>query len=144
MTKEEKQFDILKTELEISQQQMNKYDQLSGTIKTWTVTLWVASLGWSFQIKRKELVLLSIFTVLVFWTLDAINKNFRENYKKRRQELAGAIREFLNNPSSADNFTFLDFPLRNWIGVIRQFAEPHVSLLYLSLIVITVIIFLKF
>lgn len=39
------QFQIVKAEFEMSQNQMDKYDDTSVKIKTWAATLWGASIG---------------------------------------------------------------------------------------------------
>lgn len=64
---EQHQFEILKTELLLTQQEVDKYDHMSTTIKTWAVTLWVASSGWAIQSKRKEILFLGILIIFVFW-----------------------------------------------------------------------------
>ncbi|MCX6779289.1 MAG: hypothetical protein NTU97_03600, partial [Candidatus Magasanikbacteria bacterium] len=80
----DQQFDLVKNELELIQKQVDKYDDMSAKIKTWSVTLWAALSGWSFQSKSKEVLLLAVFVLVLFWALDAVNKNFRMDYRKRR------------------------------------------------------------
>ena len=58
------QFKIVQIEFKLMQGQMDKYDGLSAKIKTWTVTIWEVLLGWSFQVQKKEILLLSIFIFL--------------------------------------------------------------------------------
>ena len=135
-------FDLLKVELELTQKQMDKYDHLSTTIKTWTVTLWAASLGWSFQIRREEVVLIGVVMVAAFWTIDAVNKNFREGYKRRRDEVALLLQKlFSDSPLPADAVS-PDLPKHKMSRAIIRFLEPHVSMLYVSLIVVAIILFL--
>jgi hypothetical protein len=142
MTKEEIQFDLLKTELDLTQRQMDKYDQLSGMTKTWAVTLWAASLGWSFQIKREEIILLSAFIALAFWMLDAANKNFRRDYKKRRDEAASALRKIFQGQAIGQEVVSPDLPLHQWRHIFKEIFQPHIFILYLSLILVSLIIFL--
>jgi len=140
MTPDEIKFDLLKQELELTQGQMDKYDELSSKIKTWAVTLSAAILGWYFQVKQREIVLLVIFVAFTFWILDAVNKNFREGYKKRRNEVAQALRKIFHNPSVLGDFVAPDFPERNWSAVVGKFFEPHIFILYFSLIAVALII----
>lgn len=101
---------MLKSELQLTQDQMDKYDKLMAKIKTWAITLWAAVLGWSFQVKRKEIILLAIFAALIFWILDAVNKNFRQDYKKRRDEIILALQNLFKNSLIPSDFVSPDLP----------------------------------
>ena len=78
---EEQRIALLESEMKICQSQVDKYDSIIERIGTWAVTLWVASLGWSFQVNRQEVVILNLVIVLVFWVLQGMNKAFRQDYK---------------------------------------------------------------
>lgn len=140
---EGKQYDIIKTELNLTQSQMDKYDGLSVKIRTWTVTLWIVIMGWTFQVRKKEVLLLSIIIVLIFWWLDALNKNFRKDYKQRRDEAAQALKKYFQTFSWPKKFFAPDLPLhRNReIGALKNFFKPHVSLIYIPLIIIALVVF---
>lgn len=140
MTKDELQFDLLKTELELVQRQIDKYDQISSTVKTWTVTLWAASLGWSFQTKQEGIVLISVFIVMAFWLFDASNKNFRQDYKKRRDEISVALRKIFKGEPSGERVVSPDLPLHEWRRLPGKIFEAHVSILYLSLLLASLIV----
>ncbi len=142
MTKDELQFNLLKTELELTQRQMDKYDQLGATIKTWAVTLWAASLGWSFQSKNKEIVLLAIIIAGAFWMLDAVNKNFREDYKNRRDKVALELQKLFNGIPLPKDFVSPNLPAHKWNDVLRRAFEPHLFILYVVLVAVAIIIFL--
>lgn len=142
MMESNQQFDLLKTELEIIQRQIDKYDQLSMTIKAWSVTLWAASIGWSFQVKRPEIILVAIFIVLAFWVLDAVNKNFREDYKKRRTEISNTFHNLASGSLSSSEIITPKFPIHKWSEVMRQFFQPYIFVLYVSLVLIGVAIYL--
>lgn len=138
---QENQFDFVKAEFQLTQKQMDKYDDLAAKIKTWAITLWAALLGWAFQTKREDILLLSIFIVLAFWSLDAVNKNFRQDYKKRRDEIANALRVFFQNSSWPENFITPDLPHHRTIEALRKFFKPHIFLFYIPLIMVALIIF---
>lgn len=129
-----KQYDILKLELEIVQRQIDKYDQQGATIKAWTVTLWAASLGWSFQVDRPAMILVGIFVALAFWMLDAVNKNFRQDYKHRRDEVTKALQARVAETEST--IVTPSFPAHRMSGAFRQMLEPHIFILYSALIII--------
>ena len=142
MVKDELQFNLLKTELELTQRQMDKYDQLGATVKTWSVTLWAASLGWAFQSKNKEIILLAIIIAVAFWMLDAVNKNFREDYKNRRDKVALELQRLFSGTPLSKDFVSPDLPIHRWGGVTGRIFEPHLFIFYIVLITVAVIIFL--
>jgi len=137
----EKQIDLVKAELELTQRQMDKYDSLSGQIKTWTITLSAALIGWSFQTKNKEVVLMVIFVVLAFWALDAFNKNFRQDYKKRRDDVAAALRQYFKTETWPNNFVSPSLPKHHSSDAFKKIFQPHIFLLYLPLIAIALLIY---
>src|SRR3989344_24809 len=100
---EQHRLEILKTELILTQQEVDKYDQMSTTIKTWAVTLWVASSGWALQSKNKEVFLLSAVIMVVLWFFDGINKTFRMNYRKRREEVSKMLEKVFLNKALNEN-----------------------------------------
>jgi len=134
-------FHLLRSELKLTQQQMDKYDHLLSQIKTWTITIWAALSGWSFQSKIKEILLLSIFIVLIFWFLDVFNKNFRQDYKKRRDEIADALKVYFQTNNLPQDFVSPDLPKHRTIEAIKYLFKPHVFLLYLPLIVISLLLY---
>lgn len=140
---EENKYDLVKTELELTQSQMDKYDGLSVKIRTWTVTLWVVIMGWTFQAGKKEALLLGALVVLIFWWLDAMNKNFREDYKQRRNKTAQALKLYFQTSSWPDNFFAPDLPShpRRIAGSLKKFLKLHILLLYFPLIIISLIVF---
>ena len=78
-------------EFELVQKQMDKYDDISTKIKTWALTLEIAITGWALQSQRREFLLLGVPIILTSWALEAIHKSYRQDYKKRRNEIIGAL-----------------------------------------------------
>ncbi len=134
-------YDLLKTELTICQQQMDKYDQLSSTMRTWAVTISIASIGWFLQIRIKEVLLLTMFVALIFWILDAMNKNFREDYKKRRNEIGDALNKLFKTGKLSQNVSSPNLPKHEFTAFIKKIMQPHVFPLYVSLIIVAAILF---
>lgn len=134
-------YDLAKTELELTQGQMDKYDDFSAKIKTWAITSWAALLGWSFQSDRKEVLLLAFFIIVFFWVFDAINKNFRQNYKARRDEVAKALETVFRTEKWPTDFVCPALPLHKNISVVRQIFRIHIAILYLPLAIIALILF---
>jgi len=135
----EQQFNISKLELELVQKQIDKHDDISTKIKAWAITLWAAMIGWSFQVKRKELLVLVIVALFLFWILDAINKNFRQGYRARRQEVSEAFQFYIKNSIWPESFISPEISKSySYWGVVKNFFRPHLFLSYLSLIIISV------
>jgi hypothetical protein len=137
----DKQFEILKTELTLTQSQMDKYDQMSTTTKTWAVTLWLASSGWAFQVVRKEVFLVSIILVLIFWFFDALNKTFRTHYKKRRDEVAGILRAVFEKGEPPAGTVAPNLPAYGLGDVFKNATALHVVMPYFVLALISAIFF---
>lgn len=134
-------FDLTKAEFALTQQQMDKYDNLLAQIKTWTITLWAALSGWSFQSQMKTILLLSILITLVFWFLDALNKNFRQSYKKRRDEIAVALRAYFATDQLPADFISPDLPKQRTAEALKHLFQFHVCLLYCPLIIVSLILY---
>jgi hypothetical protein len=143
MTKEEIQLNLLKMELELVQRQMDKYDQLSVTTKTWTVTLWIASLGWYFQIKHQEIIFLAMFVVILFWFLDSMNKNLRQGYKRRRDEIATALQKIAAGRGDGSAAITPSLPVHRFFNAVFVMFQPHVAFFYLSLVVVGALLYMR-
>ncbi len=134
-------FNLVQSEFDLTQRQMDKYDHLLSQIKTWTITIWAALSSWSFQSKIKEILLLSIFIVLIFWLLDVFNKNFRQDYKKRRNQIAGALEVYFKTNNLPEDFVSPNLPQHKTIDALKYLFFPHVFLLYLPLIIISLLLY---
>ncbi len=137
----ELQFQIVKAEFEISQNQMDKYDDMSVKIKTWAATLWGASIGWAFQAKNKNILLLGLVMVIFFCVIDAVNKNFRANYKTRRNEVANAMNEYFQKGEWPQEFSSPQLPPFKEFEIIKAISSPHVFLFYAALFILAVAAF---
>lgn len=134
-------FEILKAEFLLTQQQMDKYDQMATTTKTWALTLWVASSGWAFQVQRHEVFLLSIVVVATFWFFDALNKTFRTHYKDRRDKVTGALRGYYATGELSPSFVAPQLPPYTLAGMRKNAFLPHLMLPYIVLILISVALY---
>jgi len=137
----EAQFQIVKAEFEMTQNQMDKYDDISIKIKTWAVTLWGASMGWFFQTKNKEILLLGLVITIFFWIIDIINKNYRTNYKTRRNEVVKAMNEHFQKGEWPKNFTSPEPPLNKKIEIKHVILMPHMSVFYIALFSLALLLF---
>ncbi|MFA5155611.1 MAG: hypothetical protein WC453_04225 [Patescibacteria group bacterium] len=135
-------FSVVLKEWELIQAQLDKYDGLSARIKTWAITLWVASLGWSFQIANRHMALLSLVVVLAFWCLDAVNKNFREDYRARRETVSAALAMFFRDGSWPADFTAPQMPPHRFGRIFKYLLELHICLNYLPLMAIAALVYI--
>jgi hypothetical protein len=134
-------FDLAKLEYGLVQQQIDKYDEVGYKIKAWTVTLWVTLFGWALQFGRPQLLLLNIFAVLVFYFLDAVNKNFRQDYKARRTLVAAALEQFGRTGTWPQDFRTPVNPEHRWADVAKQVGEAHLFLVYVPLSAISLAVY---
>lgn len=139
---DDKKYDLLKTEFLLTQQQMDKYDQASTTIKAWAVTLWVASSGWALQSGKKEMFILSVVLILAFWFFDGINKTFRTNYKARRDEIAVALGKVFKGENVPENTISPNLPKYSLKHVFSNSFLLHIALPYLIFLLLSLIFFL--
>lgn len=132
------QIDLLKTELSIAIQQTDKFDGMSATIKGWAITLWAASVGWSFQVAEDKVLFLSILIILLFWFFDALNKNFREDYKEQRNVVSEALETLYRTGEVPPDVSAPHVPSHTWTKAWRRAALAHLALPYLVLIAVSV------
>lgn len=144
MDKAATQFDILKAELKLVQQQMDKYDQLSTTTKTWAITLWAASIGWAFQVKRPEIFLLSIIIVATFWSFDALNKTFRQGYNRRRKKVAEMLEYLFRTGEIAEGMVAPRLPEHRRREMINNMLYLHTAAPYLLLSFISIVLYWRY
>lgn len=144
MTHDETKYDLLKTELKLTQGQMDKFDQFSTTIKAWTITLWAASVGWSFQTDRKDVLYVSMLIVALFWVFDAINKTFRQDYRKRRNEVASALEQLFTKNSLAPDVVAPKLPTHRTLDAARNALALHIALPYILLEFVSLALITKF
>jgi len=132
--------------MKICQSQVDKYDSIIERIGTWAVTLWVASLGWSFQVNRQEVVILNLVIVLVFWVLQGMNKAFRQDYKERRDEVARLLNRMGKEEVKFDKIDAPYFPVHKnlWKNTLENMFKPHSALIYVLLFLVSVVIYLRF
>jgi len=138
---EDSKFTIVKMEFEITQKEMDKYDGISSSIKTWSVSMWAALMGWSFQSSHKELLLVSFFGIIVFWMLDAVNKNFRQNYRKRRDAIEIALQVYGSTGVWPEKFVTPQLPPYGVIHAFRRMFEWHIFLLYVPLAILALVVY---
>ncbi len=132
--------------MKLSQDQVDKYDSILERITTWTITLWVASLGWSLQVGRREIVVLNLVIVLVFWILQGMNKAFRQDYKIRRDEVARLLNKMGKENVALGKINVPSFPSHKnlWKNTLANMFRFHSALVYLLLLAASAVIYIRF
>jgi len=138
---ESNQFEILKDELKMMQSQMDKYDGFATSIKTWTLTLWGVSVGWAFQSGIKEMLAISLVLLMAFWLFEGINKTYRMNYKKRRDEVAVVLQHVFKTGELPDGISAPQFPNHDFQHAMRNALLLHISVPYLALGAVSVVLY---
>lgn len=141
MSTNDTKYDLFKAELSLAQGQMDKYDQLSSTTKTWAITLWAASVGWAVQTHVPVIALLGGVSTVLFWFLDAYIMMFRLNYKDRRNIAAEALKTYSEKGEFAGGLRPLDLPTHDNGGMARSFFLVHLSLPYVALAALVAVVF---
>jgi len=134
-------YDLLKTELLLTQQQMDKYDQLSSTTKTWAVTLWVAIIGWTVQIHIRELIWVGVVVLIFFGFFDWNNKRFRQDYKDRRNEIAKALESYFKTDKISDLVSSPQLPSHENNNLLSTKYIVHIGLPYITLLILSVVVY---
>jgi len=132
-------FDTAKLEYSLVQQQIDKYDEVAHKIKSWVVILWVVLFGWSVQFDKPTILLINCYAVLVFFLLDSVNKNLRQDYKRRRGVIAEALQKFGQTEIWPENFRTPDVVKHFTGGIVKEALELPVVLLYLPLAAVALI-----
>lgn len=141
MEHEATKYDLLKSEFLLAQQQMDKYDQLCTTIKTWAITLWAASSGWAIQTKEYKIFLLTIFATAFFWVLDGYHKTVRQNYKKRRNEVAEILGKLFETGAIPADAVSPKLPAHNWKHLLEYLFSVHIAIPYIVMIFISMALY---
>jgi len=95
---EEKEFfkyrmKLLIKEIDIDNNIISTYQNISSTIKGWTITLWSVIIIWSVLENNNDLALVGILVCFIFWMIDTYTVNNTKKALLRMRE----IEEFLNN-----------------------------------------------
>lgn len=120
-----------------------RYDELTFKVKTITLTMWVAVIGWSFTITNQKLSLVAIAVLIGFWSLSATYRAIQIRYIKKSE----IINELFNNKNLLLNiFNNQEFP-KGLVHKIDEKEEPMEKLYlffrgYISPAVIVFYIFL--
>ena len=95
------QLDFLKLEYESINEIIKRVDEITQTIKNWTLLIWAGSLSLALgQTNFRQFVILTAVLPLPFWFVDAWWRGIQRTCIFRIRKIS----EFLNGPSLAESF----------------------------------------
>jgi len=103
------QLEILKIEIELTNQAISRIDEITQTTKNWTVVIWSSSMA--LCLSRIELQNFIIFTAIIpflFWLIDGLWRYYCEAFIFRQDKIS----DFLNDYRLLKSFEqkqFADF-----------------------------------
>lgn len=101
---ENQRFEILKTELSLLQQTLDKYDDLIFRGRNIFITLWVASIGLSFTVKSSAFPLLAVLLSILYWFLEGMMRHqYWLKYVDRYR--------FIRNQINSESFDLAEMPI---------------------------------
>lgn len=143
----EKQFELLKLEIQLIDTAIRSQDDITKSIKNWAIVTWTASVG--FAVANPSLarfVWATAFVPLAFWIVDGFFRRIQRTFVVRVQEISA----FVNGPSFAASVVSggaLEFhvlqmrsmsgPLTSWFDAMRF---RTVAVLYLLMIAGSVLV----
>lgn len=117
-------------------------------IKTATITIWTALIGWSFSVKVYQIIFAGYIVIISFWFLEAVYWRVQVSYIRKASILA----EYLNDLKTLDD-TFrnklvpkgLVYPLgslegESKVSFLRALKAPSIAIFYGFLLAATSVI----
>lgn len=144
------QLRLFEKEIDEIQRIIARYDDLIFKVKTITITLWVAVIGWSFTINNNALSIVGLTVILGFWSLGATYRAIQIRYINRSKELSSIVSD---QEKLRDIFMRSDlsecpiYQLSEGEGIrtkamyfARGYASPSIFIFYCFLVVINIFI----
>jgi len=151
-------IELLKNEIDILSSIIGRYDDILFKIKGWTITLWMAVVGWGILSNSMLLLILALFVPILFCFLEVQFKMIQRQYIFRGNNLQ---KFFHNDEKLKEVFKEKNIPQNpgiydlnsHYIGKIKELSEkykkmtnffwiirfPNVYLFYLTILILTVI-----
>ena len=86
-------LDLLKKELDLISSVIGRYDSMLFQIKGWTITLWIAVVGFGFQSKLIPVFMLAFFIPILFCFIEVEFKHIQRQYIFRGNKLEKFLRD---------------------------------------------------
>lgn len=120
MNKSEQEFRLrlIEKEIDTVSSKIDHYDDLVFRIKSWSITIWIAIIGYGISKENKFIILIGIFPVILFW----INEGLFKMYQDRIARRLTRIEKYISS-KYFDNF----FKLKNNSEYIDEYGKLNIS-----------------
>ena len=151
-------LELLKKEIDIITSVIGRYDDILFRIKSWTITLWIAVIGWGLYNTSMIILLLAIFIPIIFCFIEVEFKRIQRQYTYRAQKLEKFFRDnkkmkeafkkkdIPENPGVYDpnahaigKLADLEKDYKKKTSRLRIIGFPNVNLFYLSMLILTIV-----
>ena len=122
LTNDEK-FEVLKIEMGLIQNTLDKYDDFIFRNRNWFITLWIATIGLSFSVKSSLIALLATGLCFIYWLIEGV---MRSEYWYKYVLRYRAIRNSLNQDDFNIN-KFNIYDLTNKFGKTDHSEKPKIK-----------------
>ncbi|TNF69407.1 MAG: hypothetical protein EP298_03565 [Gammaproteobacteria bacterium] len=122
--------------LEFVQEIITRMNRCSFQLKQWMVTLVAAILGLSISVAKSELVLVSLFPILIFWLLDGYYLHQERKYRKLYQMIIQGFDQNRIYNLNASNY------LPGFCEYIKVVFSQTIWPLYISTCILIISVFL--
>jgi len=130
---DDQRLEILKLEMSLIQQTIDKYDDLIFRNRNWFVTIWMGTLGLAITIRSPVVPFLAAFAALLYWFTEGM---MRHQYWFKYVVRYRSIREWLNS-SSTESISIYDLTNRygangdDWLRFRKSFLKLEPTIVYL-------------
>lgn len=134
---------VLLNEMNLVQGRLDKYDDVIFKNRGWTITIAIALLGSALTLKKKELAILAVFVLLLFYLIEIL---WRWLYMHKYIERYRFIRDSLHDKKPIDSFMVYDLthhygePPEWWSKVRDCVLKLEPFIFYVSLVIASFVI----
>lgn len=111
------QLDILKTEIELIDRAIARFDGITQSLKNWAVVIWAGSVALTLrQPDLRDFMIYTTVVPLLFWYIDAWFRHLQKRTTYRQKKIA----EFLNDERLVESFSnhkLVNFKVLDPVGI---------------------------
>lgn len=96
-------YDLLLKEIDIVQSEIARFDSNGLTIKKWSTAMWVALMAYSLRYGLKELVVIAIVTVFLFFIVELTYRRYQTRFIRRSEYIEDILKR---GPPDEQNYTY--------------------------------------
>lgn len=143
----DQKFEILKVEMQLIQNSLNKFDDMQFRNRNWFVTLWLGLIGLSFSVLNPLMPLLGVMLAFLYWFSEGIFR-YSNSYRNvvRYREIRDSLRMKEFSLESFDVYDLTNKFGRNKPGMFRKIFDCFIRIesIFIYLIIIAASIAIHF